>query len=72
MSGICPEPSNDEGNGHNDMMINDPSPDDNDAASAFAMVPQLVQVVAPIIAEPLREQTQYLPAQRHGRDVDSL
>ena len=52
--------------------INDRIADDDDAARASAMASQLVQVAAPIQTPPVQMQTQYLPAQRHGRGVDSL
>lgn len=71
MQGLGPEPPNDERNGQDDRRIDYPIPDDGDAASPSAMTTQLIQIVAPIIASPVQMQTQYLPAQRNSRSVDS-
>jgi hypothetical protein len=66
--GLGPEPQCDEGNGVTDLG---PVPGlvDGDAP---AIAQQWIQIAAPIAAISVPTQRQYLPAQRHGRGVDSL
>jgi hypothetical protein len=63
VQGLGPEPQYDEGNG-----VNDPGTVDGDAP---AVAEQQTQIAAPIPATSMPIQRQYLPAQRHGRGVDS-
>jgi hypothetical protein len=58
---------NDEGNG-----VNDPGPGLDDGGAAAIAPAQQIQIDAPIPAPPMPIERQYLPAQRHGRGVDSL
>jgi hypothetical protein len=68
VQGLGPEPQYDEGN-----RVNDPGPVPGPVdGDAPAVAQQQIQIAAPIPATSMPIQRQYLPAQRHGRGVDSL
>jgi hypothetical protein len=68
VQGLGPEPQYDEGDG-----VNDPGPVPRPVdGDALAIAQQQIQIAAPIPATSMPIQRQYLPAQRHGRGVDSV
>jgi hypothetical protein len=68
VQGLGPEPQYDEGNGVTDPGPI-PGPVDGDAS---AIAQQQINIAVPIPNTSMPTQRQYLPAERHGRGVDSL